>query len=140
MDGGSRKKIVQRSQRILVPSANVVKLYPMWGDGEPIYLWAENGLVCWENAATDGYGTMKWADCADRVLALSQMTFKSSEERSWQTERRKMQKFVADMEPIIRQAKDQGCPDAPDSGAERKRRGRKQSVVPRDFDNVVARF
>ena len=139
MDGESGKKIAQRSRRI-VTSANVVKLYPMWGKGEPLYLWAENGLVCWENAATNGYGTMKWADAAERVISLSEMTFKSGEERSWAKERRQMQTFVTEMEHVIRQAKDQGCPDAPDAGAERKRRGRAQSVVPRDFDNVVVNF
>lgn len=132
--------ILQRSQKILTttPTANVVKMLPMWGKGEPLYLWAERGLVHWEYAATNGFGTMTWQDAARRVQALSEMVIKSSEDRKWAKERYELQRIICDMESVIRQAKEQGSPDNPDAVRDHVRRRSKSAVVPRNIDQVIA--
>lgn len=128
--------ILQRSSKILIQdSADVVKQFPMFGKGEPLYLWAENGLVRWEYAETNGYGTMAWDDAAHRVLALSEMITRSGEDGDYADERIALQRFVAAMENVIRKAKDQGSPFNPDAGKDRKAR-RSVSVAPRPVSAV----
>lgn len=126
-----------RSRNILTLTANVVKLYPMWGKGDPLYLWAERGLVHWEYAETNGYGSMTWRDAVKRRQGISDMVHKSSEDRRWDKERRDTQRFVVAMEKVIRQAMEQGAPDDPDAGRDAKRRRKKMSVVPRGTDNII---
>lgn len=127
----------QRSRKILTPSSTVAKQYPWWGKGEPLYFWAERGLVCWEDARTNGYGTLSIKEACERVLALSQMIINSSEDRRWQTERVETQRFITNMEHVIRMARDQGSPDAPDAGADHRRRRAKSVSVARAVDRVV---
>jgi hypothetical protein len=114
----------------------------MWGHGEPVYYWAENGLVKWEDER-DGplpshrrRGAMDWRDAAFRVLALSEMTFKSSE-GGYRDERMRMQQFICEMEEVIKEAKRQGGPFDDDAGAtlrEQRRRRAKTYVMPRVLD------
>lgn len=131
--------IEQRSRQLFTPTARIVKLNPMWGKGGPLYLWAERGMVHWEYAETNGYGTMSWQDAARRVQALSEMTLKSSEDRRWGKERVEMQRFIVRMESVIRQAKEQGSPDDPDAVKEAKRRRKRTSIAPRAMDNIIGR-
>jgi hypothetical protein len=86
----------------------VVKQFPMFGKGEVLYLWAERGLVHYEYAKTNGYGSMTWDEAGRRVLALSEMIRKPSE--SYADERLRMQNFVVSMTDVIRKAKAQGGP------------------------------
>lgn len=129
--------VQQRSRCILVPDANVVKQYPMWGKGEPIYYWAERGLVNWERAETDTYGTLTVRDACQRVSALSDMVILSSEDPRWAHERRMLQKFIHEMESVIRQAKEQGEPDNPDTRKDAERRRKKMSIGPRTIGKIV---
>lgn len=130
-----------RSRKILVHGDhNLAKLFPMWGEGEALYIWAERGLICWEDGRTDigEYSTMSWETAANRVLALSEMVVRSSEDRKWAKERVALQNFIIKMEEVIRQARDQGSPfdfgHTPRSIA----RKRKQTVIrPRKVDRVV---
>lgn len=137
-------QLEQRSQRILVEGDhNVAKLFPMWGTGAPLYLWAENGRIHWEDARTNHYGTMSVRDACHRVVSLSELAFKSSEDPKWQHERRKIQQFVCDMENVIRQAKTQGEP-FPNGAtvtrvAERRRQRAEQAMVrPRKLNRICA--
>lgn len=131
------KKLFQRSKKILVPGANVVKLYPMWGSGEAIYFWAERGQVHWEDGRTNGYGTLSIKEACERVLAISEMAIESSDDRRWAKERYDIQAFVTGMENVIRQAQEQGDPHSPDAGRELKRRRAKPVSMSRAIDNVI---
>jgi len=85
----------------------VAKLFPMWDDGPPLLMWAEQGKVCWEDGRNNEFGAMNWWEAAERVLALSAMVFKSHEEGYYSDETRRMQKFIEEMEVVIRKAKEQ---------------------------------
>lgn len=129
--------LITRSNRIFVESdPRVVKQFPLFGKGEPLYLWAENGLVCWEFAKTNGYGSMDWRQAAIRVLSISQMVSNSTEEGYYADEAYRLKKFISDMEDVIRSAKEQGGPNDPGAAADRKRRRAKSVVVPRSVDNI----
>jgi len=129
--------LVTRSNRLLIEGDHgVVKQFPLFGRGEPLYLWAENGLVCWEFAKTNGYGSMDWREAAKRVLALSQMVTNSTEEGHYSDEANRLKKFVCDMENVIRTAKEQGGPNDDGAAADRRRRRAKSVVVPRGVDKI----
>lgn len=127
-----------RSRTIVnVNSPDVAKLFPLWGKGVPIYLWAERGMICWEDARTNGYGTISVKDALERVQGISAMIPKASEDRRWNHERQAIQIFVQHMELVIRKAQEQGTPDDPQSGATHAARRRSVVSVGRKFDNVV---
>ena len=107
------------------------KLFPLWGNGAPLYIWAENGLICVEDARTNGYKTMSWKDAALRTLGLSQMAINSSEDRRWSQERADLQRFVIAMQRVIQKARAQGAPDDNGESLESVVRERKQCVAPR---------
>ena len=86
------------------------RLDPLWGSGNPLYLWAEDGLVCCEDGRTNGFRTLSWREAAERTHALSQMIINSSEDPRWRKERLGIQRFVVAMEEVIRKARDQGAP------------------------------
>lgn len=109
----SRSKVFSTSGVFHVGGEHGVALqFPMWGKGSVVRYWAENGLVCWEDARDNTYGTMVWQDAARRVLALSQMVFNSHEQGYYCDETRRVQKFIAEMETVIRKAKEQGGPES----------------------------
>lgn len=129
--------IETRSQRILLTGDHsVVKQFPLFGKGEPLYLWADNGLVCWEFAKTNGYGSMDWREAAKRIVSLSDMVGKSGEEGVYTDERVRMQEFICNMENVIRQAKEQGGPNDDGAAEDRRRRRAKSVVVPRNIDKI----
>jgi len=129
--------IETRSDRIFVAGDhNVVKQFPLFGKGEPLYLWAENGMVCWEFAKSNTYGSMDWRDAGRRVLSLSEMVGRSSEDGVYTDERQALQKFISDMERVIRQAREQGGPNDDGVAEDRRRRRAKSVVVPRAVDKV----
>lgn len=105
----------------------VAKQFPLWGKGSIVRYWAERGLVHWEDSKDNSYGSMPWQEAAKRVLALSQMVHNTRKEGLFGDEINRMQKFVSDMEPIIRKAKFQGGPldDTHQVAEDRRRRAKK---------------
>lgn len=132
--------IVQRSKKILLVGEhhNVVKQWPMYDKGPELYWWAENGRVCWEDARNNEYSTMTIEVCKERVLNLSAMITRSSENKDYPYERQLMQQFVCDMEGVLRQAIEQGDPYADDTARVNKRRRPTSIVVPRKLDAVIS--
>lgn len=118
-------------------SQAVATQFPMWGKGQPIYFWADHGLVWWEDMRDDvrpdqRFGSMKAKDALLRVQGISEMIIKSSEDRRWGEEKRVIQQFICDMEGVCRQALDQGNPmDNVDFAAERKRRRATTRMTPK---------
>lgn len=93
----------------------VATQWPLFGSGRPVHFWADKGLVRWEDERDNlppakKRGFMYWQQAAKRVLALSEMVIKSSEDRRWDRERQILQKFIGEMEDVIRRAKEQGGP------------------------------
>lgn len=139
------KKLITPGNKLLIMGEGhgVVKQFPMFGKGEPLYWWHERGYIHWEDARERGtrpagsYGSMAWQDFAVRVLNLSEMITKSSEDGDYADERRKMQQFVSDCEPLIREAKAHGGLFDEGAAEEHRRRRPKSVVVPRQFNNVV---
>lgn len=138
-------KIQARSERLLITGSdhNVVKQFPMFGKGPALYWWAENGLIHWEDSRPRGtrpdgqYGTKTWQEIAIAILSLSKMVTNSSE-GGYADERKRMQKFVCEMETVIRQAREQGAPDDPDAVKEARRRRAKSVLSPRKISSVVS--
>jgi hypothetical protein len=113
-------------------SQKVATQWPLFGKGYPVHFWADKGLVRWEDERTDARrrrGFMYWQDAAKRVLALSEMVIKSSEDNRWNHERRILQQFISDMEGVIAQAKEQGGPLDGDSVRREYKRRRPTTVV-----------
>jgi hypothetical protein len=112
--------------------ANVAKQFPLWGKGSVVRYWAERGLVHWEDSKDNSYGSMPWQEAAYRVLGLSQMVHNTRKQGLMGDEVNRMQKFVSDMEPVIKQAKTQGGPldDMHDVAEERRRRRPKIMPMP----------
>jgi hypothetical protein len=106
------------------------RLDPLWGQGNPMYLWAEQGLVCCEDGRTNGFRTISWVDAARRVHALSQMIINSSEDHRWRKERIATQRFVIAMENVIRKAREQGAPYDSGQSLQSVIRQRERKVVP----------
>jgi hypothetical protein len=122
-------------------AAKVAKQLPMFGSGEPVYFWAENGLVHWEDGRQhlppeQRYGTMPWKEAAKRRYALRDIVPESEKDggSNWRYERRRMQKFLCDMTLVIEEARAQGCPFAEDAGKEASRRRPKSIIVPSIVD------
>ena len=111
-------------------SPNVAKQFPLWGKGLPVRYWAERGLVHWEDAKDNSYGSMVWQEASLRVLALSEMVHNSRQHGLYGDEIRITQRFIEEMVPVIEQAKEQGGPldDVQQIANERRRRSRK--IVP----------
>ena len=137
--------IHQRSQKILLvgESHNVVKQFPMFGKGSPLYWWHEKGYIHWEDSRPKGerpdqyYGLMSWQEFAERVLNLSEMITKSSEQGDYADERKALQAFVCSAEILIRQAREHGVLHDKGASEEHKRRRSKTMIVPRQMSNVV---
>lgn len=115
------------------------KLYPFWGKGAPMHFWAEKGLVLWENGREDcppdeRFGSMTWHDAGFRVRSLNEMVFKSSEEDFHQDEANRIKRFSADMEDVIRAAKEQGSPFDEGAAEEYRRRRPKTFIKPQVVD------
>jgi hypothetical protein len=92
-------------------------------------MWAEEGLVCWEDVRDKTqFGSMTWQEAAKRVVGLSEMVAKPTE-GGYSSERQQIQRFVTEMEGVIRKAKDQGGPDDIHDKAEEERRRRPKTVV-----------
>jgi hypothetical protein len=109
----------------------------MYGRGEPVYFWAEGGLVHWEDGretlpVEKRYGVMSWIDAAKRRIGLVEMMPTSSENggKNWRHERAQLQKFMCDLERVIQMAKEQVPPDSQDAAAERRRRRPVSVIVP----------
>lgn len=98
---------------ILIPghSHDVVLQWPMFGTGEPVRWWAENGLVCFEDGRNDEYGTMTWQEALTRMKALSDMAKNTRDEGFRSDELERLKQFVMEMVNVINKAKIQGAPD-----------------------------
>jgi hypothetical protein len=113
----------------IISSQEVAVLRPLWGKGAALRLWAEEGLVCWEdNRDKTQFGTMPWQEAARRVVALSDMVAKPTE-GGYASERQQIQEFICQMEAVIRSAKEQGGPDDIHDKAEEHRRRRPKTVI-----------
>lgn len=113
----------------IISHDDIAILRPLWGRGPSLRLWAEEGLVCWEDSKEKSqFGSMTWQDAALRVVALSDMVARPTE-GGYASERQQIQRFICEMEKIIRKAKDQGGPDDIHDKAEEMRRRRPKSVV-----------
>lgn len=115
------------------------KLYPFWGEGAPMYFWAETGLVLWENGREncppdERFGSMTWRDARLRVLDLSEMVFKSTEKGYYRDEANRIKKFICEMEDVIRTAKEQGGPFDDGAAEEYRRRRPKTFIKPQIVD------
>ena len=138
----SRKPLAVPKERPVVVigagmgSRAVAKQYPMWGTGAPIYFWAEQGLVWFEDSRDNcpvhrKYGHMSYRDALLRVSAVSDMVIKSHEDKRWGHERRIVQQFICEMEEVCRQAQEQGNPmENVDFAAEANRRRPKTAIMP----------
>jgi hypothetical protein len=91
-------------------NANVAQQFPLWGKGNVVRYWAERGLVHWEDSKDGAYGSMFWQEASLRVIGLSDMVNNSRDEGLYSDEIYKTQKFICEMEKVIRQAKEQGGP------------------------------
>lgn len=105
-----------RSQPVRVTNT-IATQFPFFGDGAPVTYWPDKGLVRWRDereGLPEGrkHGFLTWQDAARRVLELSAMVIRSSEEegRKWAFERQRLQLFISEMEEVIRTAKEQGGP------------------------------
>ena len=90
----------------------IAHLYPVFGAGEATLFWAEGGMVAFEDRRPSTpvdkrCGFLDWDEAARRTLVLSQMVIRSSEDPRWSFERRRLQKYVMEMEEVIREAKAQ---------------------------------
>jgi hypothetical protein len=115
-------------------TGKVATQWPLFGKGYPIHFWADKGLVRWEDEReglppSRKRGFIYWQDAAKRVLALSEMVIKSSEDRRWARERQILQQFISEMEDVIRLAKEQGGPLDGDSVRREYKRRRPTTVV-----------
>jgi hypothetical protein len=110
----------------IIGGNDIASLRPLWGSGDPIRLWAEDGLVWWELKGQ--CGSMTWQDAALRVVSLSEMVAKPTE-GGYTSERQQIQEFICSMEEVIRKAKDQGGPDDIHDKAEEYRRRRPKTMV-----------
>lgn len=121
-------------------SAIVAKQFPLWGKGHPVYFWAYQGLVWFENGNPDAdprdkFRHMTARDALKRLNGVNEMLIRSSEDRRWLHERQVCQQFVEEMTEVCRQAQDQGNPmENVDYLAEAKRRRPKTSLVPQIVD------
>ena len=123
--------IIQRSKRIHYQyDANVAKQFPLWGKGSIVRYWAERGMVHWEDSKDNSYGSMFWQDAAKRVLALSEMVHNSREKGLMGDEISRVQKFVCDMEPIVKEARAQGGPLDNVAQVAEERRRRRPKIMP----------
>ena len=107
---------------------------PLWGKGREVRFWAERGLVCWEDSKDNSYGTMNHVEAGLRALALSEMVFKSHEQGYYCDETRRLQKFICEMENVIRKAIEQGSPLSEDAGREYVRRRPTSVIVPQEME------
>lgn len=108
--------------RILIKgeSTVVAKQFEMLEkNGTPCYWWAENGLIKWEHEGVAVHrvrgsrptrGVLMWEDVANRVLSLSEMISKSGDDDDYVDERLKQQRFICEMEKVLRVAQEQGSP------------------------------
>lgn len=108
-DGSCRIQIGGAS-RLLVKQAEMFDK-----TGETVYYWAENGLIKWEHLGVKGTnrrtsGLMTWQDAAERVKSLSEMILNSREAGHFADEKIRMQRFVCEMETLLREAHEQGGP------------------------------
>jgi hypothetical protein len=120
--------------------ANVAKQFPLWDKGSVVRYWAERGLVHWEDSKDNSYGSMPWQDAAHRVLALSEMIHNSRKKGLYGDEIRKTQKFIEEMEPVIRQARRQGGPLDNMHEVATERRARAAKIVPLNIANDPLEF
>ena len=117
----------------------VARCFPLWDQGAPMYFWAENGLVLWEDSREDcpedkRFGSMTWHDAAIRTLNLSDFVLRSSEDGYYRDEMNQLKQFIAEMEDVVRTAKEQGSPFDDEAIEERKRRRPKTSIMPQVVD------
>jgi hypothetical protein len=91
--------------------------YPMWGNGAPIVYWAQGGRIHCRDERPETpndrrFNSIHWREMAQRVLMFSQMIvdYKADgpeEARRWKFERQRAQKWVCEMEDVIREAREQ---------------------------------
>lgn len=114
---------------MIITADDIAILRPLWGKGESLRMWAEAGLVCWEDGRDGGqFGTLTWQKAARHVLGLSEMTAKPTE-GGYASERTAIQRFVCQMEKVICKAKEQGGPDGLHNEAEEQRRRRPKTFI-----------
>jgi hypothetical protein len=125
----------------IISSNDLAVLRPLWGKGPGMKLWAESGLVFWSRydkvAGYEKCGSMTWQKAATHVLGLSEMVAKPAD-GGYASERQQIQRFISEMEVVIRKAKEQGGPDDLEEAAEEHRRRRPKSfIIPKVVDLLV---
>ena len=117
--------------RTIITRDDIALLRPLWGKGASLRLWAEEGLVCWEDSSERAlFGSMTWQEAALRVIALSDMVAKPVD-GGYASERQQIQRFICEMENVIRKAKEQGGPEfAAELTEDYKRNRPKTFLVP----------
>ena len=130
-----------RSARIYTgDDQGVAKQFPLWGKGSIVRYWAERGLVHWEDSKDNSYGSMIWQDAARRVIAVSDMCHNMRKEGLFGDEINRIQKFVSDMEYIIRKARSQGGPSDDTHAVAEERRRRAPKIMPMKTANDPLEF
>jgi hypothetical protein len=97
--------------------STLAKLYPMWGKGAPIIFWAQGGRVHIRDERPDAdphrrFTSVHWREMAHRVLMFSQMVVTHASDgpeqgRLWGHERRRAQKWIYEMEDVLRESREQ---------------------------------
>jgi hypothetical protein len=81
-----------------------------------VRFWAERGLVHWEDAKDNSYGSISARDAFERIVALRVMLDKPSEDKDiprFRDYRNETQTYIEDMLKVIRLAREQGTPTDP---------------------------
>src|SRR5690606_4530444 len=97
-------------------------------------VWAERGLVLYEDTEADVFEKLSVKEALLRIKAINDMLGTSSCDYLFShSSRRKVQRFVEEVIEVIKQAKEQGVPGTPDVTADRLRRRPKTILVPSSY-------
>lgn len=106
------------------------------GDGVARYgtlrVWAERGLVHWEDGKDNSYDSMPVRQALHRIRALNDMIGNSStaDKALYADQVTVLQRFIEDVLAVCRRARDQGMPHEPDARREALRRLPTTVVMP----------
>jgi hypothetical protein len=79
-------------------------------------VWAERGLIHWEDGKDNSYASISIKDALLRIQALNEMLGNRVDDKDiprFRELREKIQVFIEKMQDVIAQAREQGAPDDP---------------------------